>query len=112
MPELTEKLARVESTWLGTEDHGIFTAVLQLDYGTAQQGAGSYDLRHSDAAARFIAGVLSVAKVESWEKVPGTTLYALIDNGGAGLVRGLRSLPFFGKQVDFRFDSIYEDADQ
>lgn len=109
--DLTPVLARIKSTFLGTEDHGIFTASLQLDYGDAAQAAGQYDLRHSDAAFHFVAGVCRVLGVDRWEKVVGRDVYALVDNGGRGAVRGLRSLPFVGK-AEFLFASMYEDGDQ
>lgn len=33
--------ARIVRTFLGIEDHGIFTAVLTLNYGDSQQGFGT-----------------------------------------------------------------------
>lgn len=105
--DLTPILARIASTFLGTEDHGIFTATLQLDYGHTGQGAGSYDLRHGDAAAKFVQGVCRVLAVDSWEKVPGHQVYALVDNDGHGMVRGLRSLPFVC-DAEFLFASMHE----
>lgn len=108
MSAMEEKLARVESTWLGTEDHGIFTAVVNLDYGNggSKQGAGTYDLRGGASCYRFIAGVLRVCHAASWEDLRGKVVYALVEDG---LVRGLRSLPFFGAVQEFRFDTIYDE---
>lgn len=108
MSDLTERLARIESTFLGTEDHGIFTALITLDYGGAGQGAGMLDLRHSDAAFRFVAGVCRVLGVDSWEKVVGRQVFALIDGDGSGMVRGLKGLPF-ESDATFVFATIYED---
>lgn len=102
-----ERLARIESTTLGPEDHGIFTAMVHLDYGGAAQGAGGYDLRHSDAAMKFVAGVLRVCNVDRWEKVPGCTVYALIEDQ---MVRGLKSVPFARSPHEFRFTDMYEDG--
>lgn len=105
---LLERLAQVESTFLGVEDHGIFTGVLRLKYDTSSgQGAGTYDLRHSDAAFKFIAGVNKVCGVGSWEKVPGSMLIALIRDG---LVRGLRQVPTRGT-FSFMFEDMYDKED-
>lgn len=107
MSAAVERLARVTDTFLGVEDHGIFTAMVHLNYGSSTQGAGSYDLRGGDSAYRFIAGFCRACGAESWEKLPGKVVYALIEDG---LVRGLKSLPFAGEPFEFRFDSIYDVA--
>jgi len=104
----TEQIARVASTQLGPEDHGIFTADIRLDFGGSMQGCGGYDLRHGESCFRFINGVLRVCRVQSWEQVKGTTVYALIDENH--MVCGLRSLPFGGDQQEFLFRSIYDEA--
>ena len=105
---LLERLAEVESTFLGVEDHGIFTGILRLKYGTSSgQGAGTYDLRHSDAGYKFVANVNRVCGVESWEKVPGSMLIALIQDG---FVRGLRQVPTRGT-FSFMFKDMYEKED-
>lgn len=105
---LLERLAVVESTFLGVEDHGIFTGTLRLRYDTSSgQGAGSYDLRHSDAGFKFVANVNKVCGAESWEKVPGCMLIALIQDG---LVRGLRQVPTRGT-FSFMFKDMYDKED-
>lgn len=106
MTELVQRIARIESTFLGTEDHGIFTASVQLDYGGAGQGAGMLDLRAHNAAFRFVAGVCRVVGVDSWEKVAGHQVFALIDEGG--MVRGLEALPFEADAA-FLFADTYEE---
>jgi hypothetical protein len=105
---VTEKIAKIESTMLGYEDHGILTAYIHLDYGGSGQGAGGYSFDQWDAVTErrithkcgmdFIAGVLRAAGVDRWEKLPGRTLYALIDEdaqgyGWGGKVVGFRPLP-------------------
>ena len=40
MRESSQANAKITSTHLGQEDHGIFTAWLQLDYGGSGQGFG------------------------------------------------------------------------
>ncbi|HMG44611.1 MAG TPA: hypothetical protein VK611_24975 [Acidimicrobiales bacterium] len=99
-----ERIARIESTQLGPEDHGIFTAMVHLDYGGSAQGAGGYDLRGGRSCYRFIEGVLQACNVDCWEKVQGCTVLALIEDER---VCGLKSLPFARSPHTFRFEDIY-----
>lgn len=39
-PELEEVIAKIESTWLGYEDHGIFSLNVGFTYGPSAQGTG------------------------------------------------------------------------
>lgn len=73
--------ARIVSTHLGPEDHGIFTAAIEVDYGGSRQSFGGYDLRHSDAAGEFIQGVLRIAGKERWENLINATLRVKRENG-------------------------------
>lgn len=80
--------AQIKSTFLGREDHGIFTAFLYLDYGSSSQGFGGYTLgtlttedKHQynrgqscKFGIKFLLQVLDVLEVESWERLPGTRL--------------------------------------
>lgn len=87
-----EKIARIDKTFLGFEDHGIFTATLSLDYGGSGQGTPGYAL--AAHAHDFIVGILRATGVDSWEKVQGRTVLALLDSDSwdANVV-GLRPLP-------------------
>ena len=64
------KNARIKSTSLGYEDHGILTAFLHLDYGGICQGFGGYCLA-GESTSVFIEGVLKAVKVSTWEDLPG-----------------------------------------
>lgn len=89
---LLQKVARIQDTFLGFEDHGIFTCNLSLDYGDGgMQGAGNYSLM--DIAGPFITRVLRACGVDCWENLKGRTVYALVEPGLNGLVRGLEPLP-------------------
>ncbi len=89
---LLQKIAKIEDTFLGFEDHGIFTMNLSLNYGDGtHQGSCNYSLM--DIAGPFITRVLRACGVGSWEKVKGRTIYALVEPGHNGLVRGLEPLP-------------------
>ena len=74
--------AKITSTMLGVEDHGILSAWLNLDYGGSGQGFGGYALDVWDESrqkrigqaygAEFIRRILEVLEVTKWEKLPGT----------------------------------------
>lgn len=84
-PAIKVRNARVTSTYLGVEDHGILTAWVHLDYGGSGQGFGGYGMdkpikENGEHKGRegvawgmeFIRRVLEVTGAESWEKLPGT----------------------------------------
>ena len=75
---------KITETFLGIEDHGIFTFMLYLDYGGSGQGAGGYGLdtpikvggtfvRRIGTAGgmSLIMEILSVVGVEKWEDLKG-----------------------------------------
>lgn len=110
-----KRIAKIESTFLGREDHGIFTFTLQLNYGGSGQGAGMYCLdgpspswarevpgrdyvdrerRGSVAGLTMIMAVLDACGVDSWEKLKGRTVYALFaDDSWSSPVLGFAPLP-------------------
>lgn len=73
--------ARISSTHLGLEGHGIFSVMIDLDYDGGGQGFGGYaldrwvpDLKRRRGTAwgmEFIARVLRVVGVEKWEDLKG-----------------------------------------
>lgn len=103
--EYERHVAKITRTFLGVEDHGIFTVNLWLDYGGSQQGAGGYALDSYDERIKrrvgtadgmeFVIRVLRACGVQSWEELKGRTIYALKDvaDGNLGLVRGVEPLP-------------------
>lgn len=70
---MTRKIdnARILSTFLGFEDHGMFTAILHLDYGGTRQGFGTYDLEYKDYQIEYLKLILRTVGVEKWEDLPG-----------------------------------------
>ncbi len=62
---------RIKSTYLGYEDHGIFTCILDCQTEGSGQGFGCRVLNEPLALKNFIEGVLKVVGVDSWEKVAG-----------------------------------------
>ena len=63
--EYRREIARIEKTFLGIEDHGIFTAVLHVSYGCSHQGIGTHFIKR--VAGRYIPAILKVCHVDSWE---------------------------------------------
>lgn len=73
--------ARIESTFLGREDHGIFTFTIMLDYGMAGQGFGNYSLDEWNRTTEkrvghkrgidLIAAILDRVGVNGWEELVG-----------------------------------------
>lgn len=106
---MNEKIAKITKTMLGYEDHGIFTAWLDLSYGSSGQGAGGYSLdtpiqdendkflgRVGTASGMdFIIGIIEACGVQKWEDVAGRTVIALTDSDDewGGKVIGIKPLP-------------------
>lgn len=65
----TIKNTKIVSTFLGIEDHGIPTFMINLDFGGARQGYGRYDLRYY--GIEIILEILKVLEVDSWENLSG-----------------------------------------
>jgi len=73
--------AKIQSTMLGVEDHGIFTFVIELNYGGAGQCAGHFALDAYNekkdyrpgwvGAIPMIRRLLEVVGVSSWEGLVG-----------------------------------------
>jgi hypothetical protein len=86
MSEVRIQNAIIKSARLTTDDHGLLTAWLNLDYGGSGQGFGGYALylpksysHHADAlkynfAGHFIWRVMEVAGVENWGDLDGKTV--------------------------------------
>lgn len=85
--------AVIESTKLGPEDHGIFTAYLTLNYGGSGQGFGGYALdRHNGNRGasservgtaygmEFIRRVMATVGVEKWEDLKGKHVRARMEH--------------------------------
>jgi hypothetical protein len=72
------KNAKITSTMLGFEDHGILTCMLHLDYGGMNQGFGGYSLKYY--GIEFIEKVLRAVGVETWEELRGKHVRVEADN--------------------------------
>ena len=81
--------AKITSTSLTIEDHGLLSAWLYLDYGGSGQGFGGYRLDRrpehpsaNDFGAFFIRRTMEAIGVERWEKLPGTPCRVKQDHCG------------------------------
>ncbi len=100
--EIERKIAKIEETFLGVEDHGILTAILTLNYGHAGQGTPGYALdeprgvrgdRGRTGTAfgmEMVASIMRACGVRRWEDLKGRTIIALV---GDDRVVGLAPLP-------------------
>lgn len=90
-----KEIAKITDSFLGWEDHGIFTATLFVDYGGTSQGIGNYCLVTKAGGEangmKFIMSLMSACGVSSWEKILGKTIFVLSDNNGR--VIGVENLP-------------------
>jgi hypothetical protein len=78
-PEI--KNAKIASTMLGFEGHGILTYMIYLSYGeSASQGFGGYTLGGA-YTTKVVEGILKTLDVETWEALPGNHVRAKIVNG-------------------------------
>lgn len=77
------KNAVIESAVITSDDHGLLSAWLMLDYGGTGQGFGGYSLylpksfKHhklGSVAGHFIWRVMEVAGVSTWDQLPGKTI--------------------------------------
>lgn len=68
---MTIENAKIESTMLGYEDHGIPTSFLNMKFGSSNQGFGGYDLRSPKSMLKWVLGVMAVLGVDEWSKVKG-----------------------------------------
>lgn len=101
--ELIREVAKIVNTHLGVEDHGILTAMLQLDFGGSGIAAGGWALDDRPAepggdrvpsteCGRWVAGVVRACGVEYREQVKGRTVFALMERP-RGMVVGIEPLP-------------------
>lgn len=72
-PNLERRNARIVSTFLGIEDHGILTFFLNLEGDGWGQGFGGYFCKGAFLAAS-VRKILDTLEVDSWEKLPGRNI--------------------------------------
>lgn len=75
--------AKISSTTLGVEDHGIPTSYVTCEFGSTQ-GFGGFNLGHADSMCRWVMGIQRVLGVTDWSKVVGQ--YCRIERDGGMIV--------------------------
>lgn len=92
---MTIKNARIKSTMLGREDHGIMTFMIYIKANDFSCGVGGYCLDQYDSEAKTrafraesmeaISKILDVVGVDKWEDLPGKYI-RFEDNGWGSIV--------------------------
>ena len=99
---IRKEIAKITNVMLGFEDHGIFTAFLDLDYGGTAQGLGGFCMSSEQGgktvatprAMDFVIRVLRAVGVSKWEDLKGRTIFALFENDSFGAKPiGIENLP-------------------
>jgi hypothetical protein len=77
--DLETKNAIITEAQLATEDHGVLSAWITLDYGGVHQGFGGYCLYNphrpeGSVAGTFIYRTLQMAGVGRWDELVGKTI--------------------------------------
>lgn len=124
-PEYLKEIAKVESTFLGIEDHGILTATVgfKLGSGSYQSTPGyGFDVYNGERAdpkpapeypqdrvgsrfgMEFIRRLLEAFGVDEWDKIRGRTVYVLREEP-YGFIKGIEPLPTEGGKR-FIFDEL------
>jgi hypothetical protein len=100
-------IAKARSASICREDHGILTVFIDFDYGGAGQGIPGFALDGWDEERKrrvgdsrsieFIAALMEAFGVETFEDIPGRTVYVLHNKGesglGGGYIVGIEPLP-------------------
>lgn len=94
-------LAKINKTYLGIEDHGIFSFNIDFEWGSGGQGTGFLGLNTWDENKRLISHpasnillekILKIVGVYYWEELKGRSVYLIKETGWGGFIKGLRSL--------------------
>lgn len=119
---MNKALARIDSTFLGVEDHGIFTAMIQVSYeGGSGQGVGGYCLDESRRGVddtfkgrfgtaqgmQFVMNTIRAAGVEKWEDLKGRMIYVLKKDEWDSEVVGIQGLGFGKESEPFIFKALW-----
>lgn len=123
---MQEEMAKITSTMLGWEDHGIFTCFIMVDYDSGgSQGIGGriLDKARTDEngevirwpeteeyiptregtvhGLEFIMGIMQAVGVSRWEDLPGKHVIVLREGRNSWGADGIRG---FGKKKAFMFE--------
>ena len=94
-----------------SDDHGLLTSWIQLDYGGSGQGFGGFALylpksfKHhqlSSAAGHFIWRVMEIAGVTEWSQLKGRTIRADASHGSVKGIGHIVKDDWFYPSEDFK----------
>jgi hypothetical protein len=110
--EIETRNAVIQSVQITSEDHGLLSAWLNLDYGDQGcQGFGGYALylpksfSHHDlnsCAGHFIWRCMEVAGVTEWSKLPGKTIRVRCEHSKVHAIGHIVNDDWFDPSVDFK----------
>ncbi len=103
--------ASITSADIQTDDHGLLTVWLHLDYGGSGQGFGGYALylpkswkhhqKNAGWAGHFLWRVMEVASVTRWDQLPGKTIRVKREHSKVHAIGHILKDDWFEPAVDF-----------
>lgn len=107
------KNAIITDATITSDDHGLLSAWLMLDYGGSGQGFGGYclylpkdfehhNLKGPNYAGHFIWRCMEIAGVTEWQKVVGKTIRVRGDRAGIDAIGHIVKNDWFSPRDDFQ----------
>ena len=98
------KNAKIVSTFLGYEGHGILSCYLTLDYGGSGQSFGGYELKYPAYGIDFIDKILKTVGVESWEDLAGKCIRVKSEYTKIHSIGNLIEDKWFNPETDLKIE--------